>query len=169
MTPMQTASLNEQDIAVLLNFISEIHESTEIDLIECQELRFTLANIVGDLKSQFGDTSSTIPNKFRKRVHLDDLLADKFREWESERLIDDSVTRSAISILEFHLSNSGRSTDSFIGSGDAVSAVMSFKWALDHCKAWDQFEVQLCATSLKEIENLSFEDMVHSLVLYAYN
>ena len=169
MTPMLTASLNEQDIAVLLNCFSEIHESTEIDFVESQDLLFTLANIVGDLKSQLGNASSTIPKKFRKRVHLDHLLADKLREWEYERLIDDSVTESAIYILEFHLSNSGRSTAGFVGSSDANSSVMSFKWALDHCKAWEQYELQLCASSLKEIESLSFKDIVHSLVFCANN
>ena len=166
---MLIASLDEQDVAVLLACLSEIHESTEIDLIERQELRFMLANIVGDLRSQFTSAPETSSSQFRKRVDLDQLLAEKFKKWESERLLDDASIRSANFILEFHLSNSGRSTDCLIGSSQASNSVMSFKWALDHPNAWERYEVQLCASPLEEIENLTFEDMVQSLVLCAYN
>ncbi len=166
---MLNASLNEQDVWILLNCLSEIHEFSEVDLLEWPELRFTLANIVGELRSQFENSQATTSGRFRKRVHLDDLLAEKFKKWESERLIDDSGTESANYILEFHLSNSDRSTDSFVGSTDAASSVMSFKTALDHAKAWEQYEVQLCASTMDEIENLTLADMAHSLVLCAYN
>lgn len=166
---MLTASLNDQDVVVLLDCLSQIDDFTEIDLVEWQELRFTLANIVGDLQSQFPNTRATMASQFRKRVHLDDLLEEKFEEWESSRLAEDEDIKSASSILEFHLSNSDRSPDRFVGSSQASSSVMSFKWALDSSRAWEQYEVQLCASPLKEIENLTLEDMVHSLVLCANN
>jgi len=166
---MLTASINDQDVGALINCLSEIHELSAIDLVEWQELRFTLANIVGDLRTQFSNAPEATTGQYRKRVDLDDLLAHKFKEWESERLSDDSGTESANYILEFHLSNSGRSTDSFVGSTDAASSVMSFKWALDHAKAWEQYEVQLCAFAMDEIENLTLADMAHSLVLFAHN
>lgn len=166
---MLKASINDQDVGALLNCLSEIHELSAIDLVEWQELRFTLANIVGDLRTQFPNAPASSTGRFRKRVDLDDLLADKFKEWESKRMIHESGTESANYILEFHLSNSGRSTNSFVGSTDAASSVMSFKWALDHAKAWEQYEVQLCASTIDEIENLTLADMAHSLVLCAYN
>ena len=166
---MLTASINEQDVTVLLDCLSDIHESTDPNLIEWQEIRFTLANIVGDLRSQFSNSPSTTSGQFRKRVDLDELLAEKFKDLESHRLENTTSTKSANSILEFHLSNSGRSTNCFVGSSEASSSVMSFKWALDHPKAWEKYEVQLCASPLEEIENLTLEDMVHNLVLFAYN
>lgn len=166
---MLIASLDKKYVAVLLACLSEIHEFTEIDLIERQELRFTLANIVGDLRSQFTSAPETSRTQFRKRVDLDQLLAEKFKKWESERLLDDASTRSANLIFEFHLSNSGRSTDFLVGSSQASNSVMSFKWALDNPNAWERYEVQLCASPLEKIENFTFEDMVQSLVLYAYN
>lgn len=166
---MLTASLNEQDVAVLIDCLSEIHEFAVIDQFEWRELRFALANIVGDIRSQTPSVSIRIGSQFRKRFDLDDLLTDKFKEWESERLIDNAETRSANSILEFHLSNSGRSTDCFIGSSQASSSIMSFKYALGHPKAWEQYELQLCASPLNEVENLTLEDLVHSVVLSAYN
>ncbi|MFZ2296488.1 MAG: hypothetical protein WAW46_15790 [Polaromonas sp.] len=67
---MVTATLHDQDVAVLLSFLSDIHDSAEINLIELKNLRFTLANIVGDLKSQFPNAPATIANQFRKRVVL---------------------------------------------------------------------------------------------------
>ena len=166
---MLTAAINEQDVAVMLNCLADIHESTEIDLVEWQEIRFTLANIVGDLRSQFSNSPSTTSSQFRKRVNLDELLAEKFKDLESDRLEDTAGMKSANSIFEFHLSNSGRSTDCFVGSSEASSSVVSFKWALDHPKAWEKYEVQLCASPLEEIEKLTLEDMVHSLVLWANN
>lgn len=96
-------------------------------------------------------------------------MADKFKEWESERLANGANMKSANSILEFHLSNSGRSTDTFVGSSEAASSVMSFKWALDHGRAWEQYEVQLCASTNEEIEELNLADMVHSPTLRAYD
>lgn len=162
---MATISIHYQDVDTLVTGLADIHELQTIDLGNWPELRYVLANLVGTLRERYPLTSIAEPISPRKRIDLELLMAQKFTEWEGERLEDASGGKSADDVLKFYLAISDRGSDHFVRGLGASSSVTSFRVALDNSAAWNNYEVQLCESTNNELADLTLEDMAHCLVL----
>jgi hypothetical protein len=161
---MLRLTLDEADVQVLVNSFFHLDDLDDVNLRERPGLRYALANIVGDIRSQYAPSAVTPgPQRARRRVDLASLLADRFGQWN--RMFErGEVSDSADDVINAALSRSGRPTWQFEGEGDSGDAVLLLAWEFDGSLGWDRCELRLCSRTDGELERMTFADLVMSLV-----
>ena len=160
---MLNIQIHDNDAETLINAFESVYTLGEIDLSDDPALRFALANLIGLLRTQASIEKLSPSQGIHKRVILQRLMTDKFKEWEAEYKEGDRA-RSADNTLADLLDTAGLLSHCFVTGSGASSSIASFLAAFEeHPQA--AYEAQLCSYTDEELEALSLADIAHSLIL----
>ncbi len=160
---MLNIQVHDNDAEALIRALESVHTLSEIDLRDDPGLRYALANIVGLLRTQAAIETFIPFQGIHKRVVLKQLMVDKHKQWEAER-VQDGCGKSAGAVLEYYLDIAGLLSHCFVTGNDAASTIASFLATFEGGVV-ATYELQLCTYTDEELEALSLEDMAHALIL----
>ena len=88
---MLNLKLDETDVINFLRSFECVGEMVHVDLCGDTKLRHTIANMIGDIRSQVPDEITSGLGGFRARVDVRSLLVSKYKEWEEDRKFDREI------------------------------------------------------------------------------
>jgi len=161
----------------------------EVDLSGDISLRYAIANMVGDIRSQVPENiASSMNSTLRTRIDMRSLLVDLYKDWEADRDCDPNI-KPAAQVIHNLLSkyDIGTYYDSTAASKGPDAAIDALEQALvdkdaefasDHIEfmneedaretefgySWSEYEITLCAYKDKEIDTLALDSLVETII-----
>lgn len=186
---MINLKLDERDVVTFLHSFRYIGEMEEVDLKGDVSLRYAIANMVGDIRSQVSENiESSTDSALRTRIDMRSLLIDLYKDWEADRDCDPDI-KPAAQVIHDLLGKYDMGTyyDSTTVSKGPVAAIDALEQALadkdaefasDHVEfmneedaleteleySWSEYEITLCAYTDKEIDTLALDSLVETII-----